>query len=123
MSDLPLWVEGVQTDRVPLSLYMQTRRRAPARWGLAQVSARLIDGAITAALLLWALPDAPWPWRPPGHVPPLPKALAIVGLLLLQTIPFLWRRHYPGLVLCTSLVALVGRWALGLDVVSAIAAA
>jgi signal transduction histidine kinase len=56
-------------------------------------------------------------------VPPLPKALAIVGLLLLQTIPFLWRRRYPGLVLGTSLAALAGRRALGLDIASATAAA
>jgi signal transduction histidine kinase len=73
--------------------------------------------------LVWALPDAPWPWRPAGHVPPLPKALAIVALLLLQTIPFLWRRRYPGLVLGASLAALAGRRALGLDISSATAAA
>jgi signal transduction histidine kinase len=101
-------------------LYMQSRPEAPVRNAL---SPRLIDAAIVAVLVVWALPDAPWPWRPPGHVPPLARALAIVGILLIQTVPFLWRRRYPGLVLGTSLVALASRWGMGLDVTSAIAAA
>lgn len=92
-----------------------------ARWPAP--SPRLVDAAIAAGLAVWALPDLPWPWRPPGHVPPLPTSAAVVALFLLQTLPFLWRRRFPGLVLGASLVALAGRSAMHLDLLSALAAA
>jgi signal transduction histidine kinase len=104
-------------------LCMHSRPEAPIRSATGRISPRLVDAGIVAVLLVWALPDAPWPWRPPGHVPPLPRALAIVAILLIQTLPFLWRRRYPGLVLLTALGALAARWAMGLDILSATAAA
>lgn len=55
--------------------------------------------AVTAVLGLWALPDVPWWWRPPGHAA---GTLAIVGYLalaLLQSLPFLAWRRAPLLVL------------------------
>jgi signal transduction histidine kinase len=102
---------------------VESKPEVPVRSALDSLSPRLVDAGIVVVLVVWALPDAPWPWRPPGHVPALGRSLAIIGILLIQTLPFLWRRRYPGLVLCTSLAALASRWGMGLDILSAIAAA
>jgi signal transduction histidine kinase len=115
-------VEAARPGRAPLSLYASEARGSHTqRAGIYLAAARRCR--VLAVLVVWALPDAPWPWRPPGHVPALPRALTIIAILLIQTLPFLWRRRYPGLVLLTALGALAGRWAMGLDVLSATAAA
>lgn len=96
--------------------------RLPKALGTASspLPTRVVDVAVTATVTVWALPNLPWPWRPPGHNPALSQSAAVVGLFVLQTVPFLWRRRYPGLVLLASLTVLAGRAAMELNIVSAI---
>jgi signal transduction histidine kinase len=53
------------------------------------------DVGVVTLLLLWALPNVPWWWRPAGHTEPTPATLGALGLALLQSVPFLWRRKTP----------------------------
>jgi len=47
-------------------------------WPRRRLAARSADRLLSAALLIWALFDVPWWWRPPGHGG---STLAIVGML------------------------------------------
>ena len=81
-----------------------------------------IDRLVAAGLLLWAIPDVPWWWRPPGHGRATPVVLGAVALALAQSAPFLWRRRWPWAVLLAALACLAARQALGQNVYSAEAA-
>jgi uncharacterized RDD family membrane protein YckC len=55
------------------------RRRLPARGA---------DRLLASALLIWALFDVPWWWRPPGHAGSTPLILGMLGLAAAQSLPF-----------------------------------
>jgi signal transduction histidine kinase len=80
------------------------------------------DRLIAAGLAIWALFDVPWWWRPPGHGG---SNLAIAGLVVLaalQSVPFLWRRQQPTVVLAVTAAALAVKFAAHLNLWSASAA-
>jgi hypothetical protein len=56
----------------------------------------LVDRLVATGLLVWALPDVPWWWRPAGHSRATPVVVGILVLALAQSVPFLWRRRVPG---------------------------
>jgi signal transduction histidine kinase len=74
---------------------------------------RLIDWLVAAGLLVWALPDVPWWWRPPGHAAATPVVLGYVVLALAQSVPFVWRRRWPLPVAGIAAAALAITGALG----------
>src|ERR1039458_7400292 len=55
------------------------RRRLPARGA---------DRLLASALLIWALFDVPWWWRPPGHAGSTPLILGMLGLAAAPSLPF-----------------------------------
>jgi signal transduction histidine kinase len=83
---------------------------------------RRVDLLVAAGLLGWALPDVPWWWRPPGHGAATPVVLGYLALALGQSIPFLWRRRWPVVVLSISTAVLLARLTLRADPISAFAA-
>ena len=102
----------------PRGTYRQGMSRALVRH-LTPVAA---DRLVAAGLAIWALFDVPWWWRPPGHGG---SNLAIAGLVALaaaQSVPFLWRRRLPPLVLAVTAAALAVKFALHLNLWSASAA-
>ena len=88
--------------------------RLPAR--------RWADVLIAAGLFAWAAPDVPWWWRPPGHVPSTPVVLGYLALAVAMSVPFLWRRRYPVVVLLLAVGVLITRLALSVDVTAAFVA-
>src|SRR6516162_7283772 len=84
--------------------------------------ARMTDRFIAAGLLVWALPDVPWWWRPPGHGAATPVVLGYLALALAQSVPFLWWRRIPLLAAALAASALAIRTGLGHNPYSAAAA-
>ena len=80
------------------------------------------DRLLVAALLIWALFDVPWWWRPPGHGGSALAILALLGLAATQSVPFLWRRTQPAAVLALAGALLAVKYATHLNVWSAGAA-
>lgn len=72
-------------------------------------TARRIDVLVAAGLFAWAAPDVPWWWKPPTHVPGTPVILGYLVLVLASTVPFLWRRRFPVLVLALTAAVLITR--------------
>ena len=72
-------------------------------------TARWIDVLVAAGLFAWAAPDVPWWWKPPTHVPGTPVILGYLVLALASTVPFLWRRRFPVLVLALTAAVLITR--------------
>jgi signal transduction histidine kinase len=77
---------------------------------------------LVAALLIWALFDVPWWWRPPGHGGSAVAILSVLGLAAAQSVPFLWRRTLPAAVLAVAGASLAVKYATHLNVWSAGAA-
>jgi signal transduction histidine kinase len=80
------------------------------------------DRLLAAGLALWALFDVPWWWRPPGHGGSNLTIAGMVALAAAQSVPFLWRRQLPPVVLGVTAAALAVKFALHLNLWSASAA-
>jgi signal transduction histidine kinase len=93
-----------------------------ATWPQWRVSARSADRLLAAVLLIWALFDVPWWWRPPGHSGSALAILGVLGLAAAQSVPFLWRRTQPVAVLALAGAALAVKYAAHLNIWSASAA-
>ncbi|HEX5295289.1 MAG TPA: histidine kinase [Streptosporangiaceae bacterium] len=99
------------------------RRAAGRRPGpRARLSAATVDRLLAGALLVWALFDVPWWWRPPGHAGSTPVILATTGLAAAQSVPFLWRRSRPPITLALAGAALTVKFAEHVNIWSAGAA-
>ena len=91
-------------------------------WSQRRLRAETTDRLLAAALLVWALFDVPWWWRPPGHGGSAPVILGVIALAAAQSVPFLWRRQQPATAAAWAGAALVVKYATGLNVWSAGAA-
>jgi signal transduction histidine kinase len=91
-------------------------------WSQRRLRAETGDRLLAAVLLVWALFDVPWWWRPPGHGGSAPVILGVIALAVVQSVPFLWRREQPAAVLALAGAALAVKYAAGLNVWSAGAA-
>jgi signal transduction histidine kinase len=91
-------------------------------WSQRRLPARAADRLLVAVLLVWALFDVPWWWRPPGHGGSALAVLSVLGLAAAQSVPFLWRRSQPAAVLALAGASLVVKYATHLNVWSAGAA-
>lgn len=91
-------------------------------WSQRRQRAETVDRLVAAVLLVWALFDVPWWWRPPGHGGSAPVILGVIALAAAQSVPFLWRRQQPTAVLALAGAALVVKYAAGLNLWSAGAA-
>lgn len=88
-------------------------------WSHRRLPAEVVDRLIALSLLVWALFDVPWWWRPPGHDRSTPVILALVAAAAAQSVPFLWRRSRPVAVLGPAAVCLATKAVAGLNVWSA----
>ena len=88
-------------------------------WPLRRLPARSADRLLAAALLIWALFDVPWWWRPPGHGGSTLAILGVLGLAVAQSVPFLWRRRMPAAVLALAAASLTVKYATHLNIWSA----
>jgi signal transduction histidine kinase len=106
--------------RSPLATY----RRGMRSGGLArrQLTPVTADRLLAAFLAAWALFDVPWWWRPPGHGGPELAILGVTALAAMQSVPFLWRRQHPTIVLAATAAALAVKFAVHLNLWSASAA-
>ena len=93
--------------------------RAWPRWRLP---GRDVNRLLAGALLIWALFDVPWWWRPPGHAGSTLVILGTLGLAAMQSLPFLCRRGWPAGVLALAGAALAVKYAAHLNTWSAGAA-
>jgi signal transduction histidine kinase len=84
--------------------------------------ARTTDRLVAAGLLVWALPDVPWWWRPPGHSAATPAVLGYLALAVAASVPFCWWRRIPVLAAGMAAAALAIRTGLGHNPFSAAAA-
>jgi signal transduction histidine kinase len=91
-------------------------------WPPRRLRDETADRLLAAVLLIWALFDVPWWWRPPGHAGSTPLIAGIIALAALQSAPFLWRRRQPVAVLVLAGAALAVKYAAGLNLWSASAA-
>jgi hypothetical protein len=91
-------------------------------WSQRRLRAETVDRLLAAVLLVWALFDVPWWWRPPGHGGSAPVILGVIALAAAQSVPFLWRRQQPAAVLTLAGAALAVKYAAGLNIWSAGAA-
>ena len=96
------------------------QRRRP--WPQRRLTAREVDRLLAGGLLIWALFDVPWWWRPPGHAGSTLAILGTLGLAAVQSLPFLCRRTRPAAVLTLAGVALAVKYAAHLNIWSASAA-
>jgi signal transduction histidine kinase len=80
------------------------------------------DRLIAGGLALWALFDVPWWWRPPGHGGSNLAIFSLIALAAVQSVPFLWRRQRPDVVLGVTAAALAVKFAVHLNLWSASAA-
>ena len=87
-----------------------------------RLSSRAADRLLAAGLLVWAVPDVPWWWRPPGHSAATSAVLGYVALMLAQSLPFLWWRRVPLLAAGLAAAVLAVRTGLGHNPFSASAA-
>jgi len=92
------------------------------RWLQPRPGPDSVDRLLAAGMLLWALPDVPWWWRPPGHGRATPIVVGVLILAFAQSLPFLWRRRQPTAVLAVAAAALAVKYGTGLNVWSAGAA-
>jgi signal transduction histidine kinase len=88
-------------------------------WSQRRLRAEAADRLLAAVLLVWALFDVPWWWRPPGHGGSAPVTLGVIALAAAQSLPFLWRRHQPAAVLALTGAALAVKYAAALNLWSA----
>ncbi|MGN6791619.1 MAG: sensor histidine kinase [Streptosporangiaceae bacterium] len=88
-------------------------------WRLTPVAA---DRLTVAGLAIWALFDVPWWWRPPGHGGSNLEIGGLVALAAVQSLPFLWRRRQPAVVLAVTAAALGVKFGAHLNLWSASAA-
>jgi signal transduction histidine kinase len=88
---------------------------------LPRLTARRMDFVVVAVLLLWALPNVPWWWRPPGHSRPTPQVLEALAIALVQSLPFLWRRVSPVRIAVLMIAVLAVRADAHADLASAMA--
>jgi signal transduction histidine kinase len=91
-------------------------------WSQRRLRAETVDRLLAAVLLVWALFDVPWWWRPPGHGGSAPVILGVIALAATQSVPFLRRRQQPAAVLALAGAALAVKYAAGLNMWSAGAA-
>ena len=91
-------------------------------WPQRRLRAETVDRLLAAVLLVWALFDVPWWWRPPGHGGSAPVILGVIALAAAQSVPFLWRRQQPAAVLALAGAALAVKYPAGLNIWSAGAA-
>jgi signal transduction histidine kinase len=91
-------------------------------WSQRRLPARSADRLLAAALLVWALFDVPWWWRPPGHGGSALAILSVLGLSAAQSVPLLWRRRQPAAVLALAGASLAVKYGTHLNVWSAGAA-
>jgi signal transduction histidine kinase len=98
------------------------RARSTGQLPPGRLRPQSIDRLLAAALLGWALFDVPWWWRPPGHSGPILVILAVAGLAAVQSVPFLWRRQHPAIVLALTGAALAVKYGAALNLWSAVAA-
>ncbi len=91
-------------------------------WPRRRLRAVAVTRLMAAVLLVWALFDVPWWWRPPGHGGSAPVILGVIALAATQSVPFLWRRQQPAAVLALTGAALAVKYAAGLNIWSAGAA-
>ena len=91
-------------------------------WSQRRLRAETVDRLLAAVLLAWALFDVPWWWRPPGHGGSAPVILGVIALAAAQSVPFLWRRQQPAVVLALAGAALAIKYAAALNIWSAGAA-
>ncbi|MFI5068083.1 MAG: histidine kinase dimerization/phosphoacceptor domain-containing protein, partial [Streptosporangiales bacterium] len=101
--------------------------RLAAPWRLsvswrALAASRQADLAIAAILLLWGLPDVPWWWEAPGHAGSAGQIAGALTLTVTMSVPFCWRRRFPGAVLLLAAGVLGIRLLLHHDLVSTFAA-
>lgn len=103
---------------------LETYRRGMRNGALARrrLTPAIEDRLLAAGLAVWALFDVPWWWRPPGHRGSELAILGITALAALQSVPFLWRRQQPAVVLGATAAALAMKFALHLNLWSASAA-
>ena len=87
-------------------------------WSQRRLRAETVDRLMAAVLLVWALFDVPWWWRPPGHGGSAPVTLGVIALAAAQSVPFLWRRRQPTAVLVLAGAALAVKYAAGLNLSS-----
>lgn len=80
------------------------------------------DLVVVAVLLGWGLADVPWPWRPPGHGGTAAAVCGFLALALVQSVPSLWRRRFPGTGLALACGALALRTVLHRHTVSGLTA-
>jgi signal transduction histidine kinase len=97
-------------------------RAAWRSWPRQRLPAREVDRLLSGALLIWALFDVPWWWRPPGHGGSALVILGTLGLAAAQSLPFLCRRTRPAGVLALAGAALAVKYAAHLNIWSASAA-
>ena len=97
-------------------------RAAWRAWPQRRLPARQVDRLLSGALLIWALFDVPWWWRPPGHAGSTLVILGTLGLAAAQSLPFLCRRTRPAGVLTLAGAALAVKYAAHLNIWSASAA-
>jgi signal transduction histidine kinase len=97
-------------------------RAAWRAWPRRRLPAREVDRLLSGALLIWALFDVPWWWRPPGHAGSTLAILGTLGLAAAQSLPFLCRRTRPAGVLAVTGAALTVKYAAHLNIWSASAA-
>src|ERR1700733_1561704 len=97
-------------------------RAAWRSWPRQRLPAREVDRLLSGALLIWALFDVPWWWRPPGHAGSTLVILGTLGLAAAQSLPFLCRRTRPAGVLALTGAALAVKYAAHLNIWSASAA-
>ncbi|WP_344662519.1 sensor histidine kinase [Catenulispora subtropica] len=87
------------------------------------VTERRADIAVVLGLLLWALPNVPWWWRPPGHTGTPPAVCGYLVLGMVQSLPFVMRRSHPVVVAAVVTAALAVHMAVPGDKTAALAAA
>ena len=91
-------------------------------WPQWRPPARDVNRLLSGALLIWALFDVPWWWRPPGHAGSTLVILGTLALAAAQSVPFLCRRTRPAGVLVLAGAALAVKYAAHLNTWSASAA-
>src|SRR5450432_3602240 len=97
--------------------------QAPWRaWPQRRLPAREVDRLLSGALLIWALFDVPWWWRPPGHAGSTLVILGTLGLAVAQSVPFLARRTVPAVVLTVARAVIAVKYVEHLNIWSASAA-
>jgi signal transduction histidine kinase len=101
---------------------LPTYRQGMSRALVRHLTPTAADRLIAAGLALWALFDVPWWWRPPGHGGSNLTIAGMVALAAAQSVPFLWRRQLPPVVLGVTAAALAVKFALHLNLWSASAA-